>query len=438
MPQRLRVASESINKSMKSHVVIASGNHLSSNPRVVKEADALASAGFKVTVVGGAVSAVQKAKNRKLSAGKLWHHVEAFDMSRGGANEILLKMQRRLGIALWRKFRIPNSWQLFYGVDAIRQEVRRQNADLVIAHWEPALPAAVDALAAGQPAGVDMEDWFSEDLPMESRACRPVAWLAQIEGQLLREGRHSTCTSEAMADALVARYGCRRPIVVRNVFPRCERDGIDASWKDRSGAWCVRTHPQQARPAEAPVSFHWFSQTIGPHRGLESVFQALEGVRGDWELYLRGDIRGHEKWLEDVCQPAVRSRLYVHGSVEPAELPSRIAEHDVGLALELATPPSRDVTITNKFFQYLQAGLAVVASDTAGQREAAAIAPGAVTVFRNGKVAELQEMLQRLVADRELLRGMRAAAWVAGAELVWENEAPKLVKSVETALGRRS
>jgi glycosyltransferase involved in cell wall biosynthesis len=420
---------------MKHHIVIASGNHLSSNPRVCKEAAALTEAGFQVTVIGGSVSASQKAKDRRLSAGESWQHVEAFDMSRGGWNECFLKVQRRLGIALWRKFCIANRWQLFYGVDAIRGVVRRQRADLVIAHWEPALPAALDALTSGQPVGVDMEDWFSEDLPEESRTSRPVKWLAEMEARLLRDGRHTTCTSDAMADALAARYECRRPVVVRNVFPSSERAGIDGAWKDRSVDWHPRNQPDRPRPADAAVSFHWFSQTIGPHRGLESVFRALESVKGAWELHLRGDLRGYERWLETECPRAVRGRIRVHELVEPGELASRIAEHDVGLALELTTPPSRDLTITNKMFQYLQAGLAVVASDTAGQREvAAAAARGAVALFRNGDAVQLRETLQRLVTNRNILRGMRSVAWAAGAELVWENEAPKLVESVVKAV----
>jgi hypothetical protein len=422
---------------MKRQIVIVSGNHPCSNPRVVKEADALVAASFAVTVIGGSVSSSQKAKDLELLSRKPWRYVEAFDMTGRGLKALWLKLQRRAGIAWWNRFQISNCWQLFYGVDAIRRAVRTQAGDLVIAHWEPALPATIKALADGHAAGVDMEDWFSEDLPAESRAGRPVKWLAEMEARLLRDGRHTTCTSEAMADALVARYECRRPVVVRNVFPRSEREGIDGGWKDRSVDWHPRNEPDRPRPVDASVSFHWFSQTIGPHRGLESVFRALGSVEGAWELHLRGDLRGHERWLETECPRAVRSRIRVHDLVEPGKLASRIAEHDVGLACEARQPRSRDVTITNKVFQYLQGGLAVVASATAGQKEGAGEAPGAVMLYQPGDVEELRQVLQLLIHERTKLRAMRAAAWEAGGRLCWENEAPKLVESVERAIGER-
>jgi len=54
--------------------------------------------------------------------------------------------------------------------------------------------------------------------------------------------------------------------------------------------------------------------------------------------------------------------------VDGDDLLSRIAEHDIGFAGEMPHCRSRDLTVTNKILQYLLAGLAVVASGTAGQR----------------------------------------------------------------------
>ncbi len=59
----------------------------------------------------------------------------------------------------------------------------------------------------------------------------------------------------------------------------------------------------------------------------------------------------------------------MHPLIPANELLSRVAEHDIGLALELRQPDSRNLTVTYKFLHYLLAGLAVVASDTAGQSE---------------------------------------------------------------------
>lgn len=420
---------------MRSSVAIASGNHLCSNPRVVKEAEALSAAGLRVCVLGGAYAADLKRRDLKLAEGRPWEVRHAYDLTGNAAARIWLKAQRKLGLLLWSKARLANPCQIYYGTGKIARAVGRLDADLTIVHWEAALPAGIAQLKRGKAVGIDMEDWFSEDLLPSARASRPIAMLASMEKQLLSKGAHSTCTSEAMADALVERYHCRRPLAVRNVFPASERNKIDGEWRDRAGLSGTNS-PSSPRNETAPVSIFWYSQTIGPGRGLEELFAAAALLRGNFGIHLRGDIRGYEAWLDRMVAPQVRAKTRIHPVVDNEELLSRIAEHDVGFAGERPEPPSRDLTITNKFFQYLQGGLAVAASETTGQREAAQAAAGAVMLHKPGDVAALAANLQRMLDDRSFLNNTRAAAWEAGARLSWENEVGRLVEGVERALRR--
>jgi len=279
-----------------------------------------------------------------------------------------------------------------------------------------------------------MEDWFSEDLLPEARKGRPIQLLKTLEKDLLCYGSYSSCTSEAMADALVKEYGCRRPTVVRNVFPQKDREGLDGKWKDRPGMaqWMERNDPTAERPKEAPVSIHWFSQTVGPGRGLEILFEALEGMEGNWELHLRGNLKGYEKWLEGVCPAQVRNKLTVHELVGNEELLSRIAEHHIGFAGELKEPRSRDLTITNKVFQYLQGGLAVMASDTAGQKELAHEAKGALQLFPVGSVAGLQKIISKIFREAGVRETTRQRAWAAAERLGWERESERVIKNLSS------
>ena len=148
----------------------------------------------------------------------------------------------------------------------------------------------------------------------------------------------------------------------------------------------------------------------------------MDGLEGNWELHLRGNLKGYEGWLERVCPAGVRGRLKVHGLVVNEELLSRIAEHDIGYAGELGEPPSRNLTITNKFFQYLQGGLVVIASETAGQKEAAKEAGEAVFVFPLQKPGELRVGLEQLFNSPELLHARKQESWAAGSRLSWEAE----------------
>ncbi len=111
--------------------------------------------------------------------------------------------------------------------------------------------------------------------------------------------------------------------------------------------------------------------------------------------------------------------------------------HDIGLALEQSFIANRDLTITNKILQYLNAGLAVVASDTRGQREVLAHAPDAGVMVKLAETADLAQTLDRLLADRHALAWHQAAARrLAEQVYCWEKEAPRLLDIVERALGR--
>lgn len=112
-----------------------------------------------------------------------------------------------------------------------------------------------------------------------------------------------------------------------------------------------------------------------------------------------------------------------------------IAQHDLGLALEPTLPANKTCTISNKILQYLNAGVAVLASDTAGQREVLERVPGAGLLANLSQTGELTAQLDALLSDRRRIVAMGEAARRGAAEVYcWEREAPRLVAAVEQAL----
>jgi len=314
----------------------------------------------------------------------------------------------------------------------LRNAALRLQPVLAIAHSEAALFAAVDLRARGLRVGIDMEDWFSEDLPPEARKGRPVAALRRAEEQLLGCAVHATCTSEAMADALVQAYDCPRPMRVYNVFPEVEGVGVQ-NFVDRSAAsMSLAGTPSKGL---AVTSIHWFSQTIGPGRGLDNLFNAVIELPHELEIHLRGHLGNYRLWLDQAMSSCLREKVFVHPIVDGRELPARIAEHDIGFAGETALVRSRDLTATNKIFQYLQAGLLVLASDTRGQREVAAAAGQAVELYGADNISSLQAALAGMLSDVAGLRQRRSTARkVAEDRFSWSKERARLVSSVQAAV----
>ncbi|MEM6287574.1 MAG: glycosyltransferase [Bacteroidota bacterium] len=402
---------------MSTHIAIVTGSPLCRNPRVVKEASALAEAGFRVAVFRPVFSRPLAELDRALVADAAWAVETTVDLT---AQRVWPRLVRRASIEAVRRG-VERPEALGYGLRRTLALARAADADLTIGHQEVGLWVVNRLGEAGRRVGFDLEDWYAEDLLPEARRSRPLDLLRREEALAVRRGGHVTTTSDALAAAFAAAYDGPSPTTVYNAFPWADRAALDGETKDRLGG------DRQA------ISLHWVSQRVGPGRGLETVCDALHHVETPVELHLRGLCDPDTEAALRARLPADRGHtLHLHDPVPPDELLSRIAEHDIGLALEAPDPPSRDLTVTNKILHYLLAGLPVVATDTAGQREIAHKAPDAVSVFPSGDARRLGAAIEALAADPEVAG--RAALAAAEREFSWEVQRATLVSSVERAL----
>jgi len=413
-------------------VVVLTGNSLAHNPRVFKEAEALAQAGFDVDVFGAWLDSASKIRDQALLQGLPFRFTAVVDWTgndwRTTWGRYSGRVRTRLGLLAHRWMGLETGWQLGQGVQALARAGAGREADLYIAHSEPALQVSAGVLGRGKRVGVDMEDWYSEDLLPEARKRRPIKLLKGLERQLLNDGGHRTCPSGAMSAALGSEYRCRPPAVVYNAFKWSDRDQLDGRRLDRG--------------EKNRASLHWYSQTLGHGRGLEDLFEALPMLRQPVDIHLRGHrMAGFDDWLTAHVPPGWRQHIYLHPLVSNAALLSRIAEHDIGFAGEMQFCRNRDLTVTNKILHYLLGGLAVVASDTAGQREVAEQAQqatggeGPVRLYRAGDPASLAAQINALLASPERLAAAKASALLAARRVFcWERQAPVLVESVRAAL----
>lgn len=398
-------------------LLILTNGPLARNPRVVKEATALGAAGYAVTVLTPRNHAPSEPLDAALSVGAPFTRVPV-DLVPGFGTpswRIFLRLARhRLARAAITHLGWPSLHALGPAAVLLRA-ARAHPADLTIVHNEVPHAIGLRLLADGRRVAADFEDWHSEDLLPADRLHRPIALLQANERALLHRAAYVTTTSEILAATLQARYGGPRPAVLTNSFP---------------------LGPVSSPPAGRAPRLLWFSQTIGPGRGLEAFVAAWAETRQPGELTLLGEDRhGFAAGLRNRLPDSHRSRLHLAPLVAPDALPAFIARHDLGLALEHTAPASRDLTITNKILQYLNAGLALVATPTAGQREVLARSPAAgIFLDLSAPPADTAARLDALLADPALPARRTAARQLAASHYCWEREAPRLVALVTAAL----
>jgi len=113
---------------------------------------------------------------------------------------------------------------------------------------------------------------------------------------------------------------------------------------------------------------------------------------------------------------------------------STVSRFDVGLSLDLNDSLNRSLTICNKVFLYLQAGLLLAATDTPGQREIVESAPRAGFLYPPGDADALTARLEPFVAGRSRLIEAQEAAWQAGQERYnWDREGDEFLGAVRDA-----
>lgn len=401
-------------------ILILTASHLCRNPRVVKEATALGAAGYDVTVMSLSVQERFERMDRELLRGLPFKRVTIDYAADTSAARLADFFQRG---ATWVARRVCSELEIETAqtlgpASALLNFARSFPADLTIVHTEIPIWAAQHLIQDGRRVAVDVEDWYSEDLLFADRQSRPIKLLRYAEAFALRHAVYSSATAQSMADALTGAYQCPPPIVIRNSFPLQPRSRVD-----------------QPACTGAP-SFIWFSQTIGPGRGLELFFAAWARTTQPSKIYLLGDERpGYRQKLLARLPAARRGDVHFIPLVTPEELPFKLAEFDIGLALEPRWPLNRNITITNKILQYMNAGLAVIATDTAGQQEVMAAAPACGLLISAHETTEYAAKLDALLGDHGRLRATQLASRAAAErEFCWERETPRLLTAVARAL----
>ncbi len=398
------------NNNTRKKICIVTQSHLSRNPRVVKEAIALAKANYQVVIITSIFSEQLYIQDLTLIAN---YTIEIKLISKLNESTFISftdRLKRKIGTLINQHLRIENKFTLGYGINRYIDLCSKEKANLYICHQELATYVGNKLIKKGFNVAFDFEDWYAEDLLPSARKSRPINLLKKNEQNALHSGLFSYTTSQSLANQLALRYRCKTPMVIYNVFPSPQ---IPINHRIN---------------LTTPIKLFWFSQFIGAGRGLEEFITILNQFKKSVELHLLGDINLDFKHkLTDSLAP--QHVIHFHSLVEPDKLAEKIAFFDVGLALEKTDPLSRNLTITNKFFQYLQSGLPIIASQTDGQVEVFNKNNPGFLIKNNANASDLLE-LENWLYNEEALNSAKEKAIALAGIYNWENEEKKLIALV--------
>lgn len=409
-------------------VCLISPGHLSTNPRLVKEALSLREAGYEVTVVHGQFAAWGTEHDAPIA--QEIGNIRSVPFGRDRASDATYLKQTVLRHAARTLARVGLTNASL--VEAAHHPIVRDlaavassvPAELYVAHYVAALPAALRAARRrGALFAFDAEDFHPGDLPEAPEHALEKKLIGMIEGRCLPAAAYVTAASPMIAQAYANVYGIALPSTILNVFPK-------------RNAPAGPTRGGNARPGP---SIYWFSQTIGPGRGLETALEAIARAASKPHFYLRGTpAAGYEQQLRALSQRAgVADRLHFLEPAAPDELERLGGAFDVGYIGELPETLNRRIALTNKLFSYLLGGIPFLASDIPSHRMIADDFGPAMTLFSVNDAQSLSAAMDAILLDPERLAGARAHAWNLGQERFnWDQERAKLLALVDETLNR--
>lgn len=402
-------------------IVIVTPGQLGSNPRVVKEASALHDAGFAVHVIATRVLDMVEPRDSAVMEVAPWsvERIPFNDRKLWRGERAFQEVARRV-----QKF-APSARLTSYAHSAFSRRIAaasvRHPADLYIAHYPAALEGAARAATRhGSRFAFDAEDFHPGDLPERPELSAARGLISAIERRHLPRVAYMSAASPGIAEAYARTYAIPRPTVIRNVFEAACAPGAPTS-----------------KGSEPGPSLYWFSQVIGPDRGLECALEAIAQAKSAPHLYLRGTPqRGFaDRLVAQAAGLGCADRLHLLEPAAPAEMVHLAAQFDVGLVGETGATENRRIALTNKQFTYLLAGVPGVMSDVPAHVEFAAEAEGAAFLYKTGDSVSLAAALDHLFGDPARLAAARARAFKLGQDRFnWELESKVFVDIVRRTL----
>ncbi|MCZ4221794.1 glycosyltransferase family protein [Pedobacter rhodius] len=404
-------------------IVLITSGQPSLNPRLVKEADTLVAAGYRVKVIYQYWNNWGTELDRELLKTKKW----SFQLIGGSPDKQRLlynftRLQWKIGKLLVEKFGFKSWRELAIG-RCTKQVIRAAEnniANLYIAHNLAALPAA--ALAAkknNSKCGFDAEDFHRNEVT-DNIFDYDFKLKKNIEDKYIKQLDYLSTASPLISLAYSEIYPEQEPVTILNAFPK-------------------QLITRQGSVDDCKLKLFWFSQTIGIGRGLEELIEALAFIK-DYiiELHLLGNYDDQTKKSFEKISSAYSFNpdlIHYYHPIAPQKIFAFASQFDLGIASEISSPKNRDICLTNKIFTYIQSGLAVIASDTTAQKKLFEEYPDMGIVYKKNNPESLAAAIKIYIENRELLRKHQNRAYKYATEtLNWEVEQEKFLSIVKYTL----
>jgi len=367
-------------------ICVCTSNRADAEPRAPRHALAIACSdlGADVTLLDCAPAGGRDCRLQELKdVPRLSRITHYFGHRRNGVMKLIgCRAWQRLAQVLFRMCKVVLSGVLSPYTVGVENKLISVRADVYIAHdISMLLPAARAAKKNGARLIFDCMEFYSDmgdsQSEIESRIIEKLEsdWLPQCDLVL--------ASSDLVADEYVGKYGISRPLALYN---------------------CPRSEDRLPAKDSAEFRLYWRNSVIDlGQRGLDNAFVALTQLPLDISLHIQGRLPRDRRAVVGarMHELGIADRVVVHSPYSAEQAVMEASPHTIGLCLEYPGIRNQEITVSNKIFDYMMAGLPVVSSDLPGLAGVVDRSHGGV-LYRSGDASDLAAKISMLYHDHEM------------------------------------
>lgn len=431
------------------HILSIVTNNAVGDSRVLKSAETLAAAGYKVTLLAGLIGSVPlteisngftilRAPSVSKYGQNRYRPLFPFNYLLDLSNQYLPRGKRfvRYGCKLFTPDRLLWRWasptllkispKFLYacwpilkdGEKAFGKVIDELKPDIIHANDCDTLGLAMRAKRRALLKGRTIRILYDAHEYVQGVHRKHPNWrlaMTTMESSAIKRVDAVMTVSETIAGMLADDYKLNiRPSVVLNA-PRRQQPPIDDSLQT------IR----KKMGLSPDVPLHVYVGAAAPARGLDTMIEALVGAQGHHiGLVVNPGAAYVKALIRKAVELGVNERVHVHPYV-PEWYVSTFTSDATSGVIPILHHPNHEISLVTKYFEYLHARIPIIVSDVKTMSEEVLL-QGNGLVFTAGKAYELADRFEEITSERA--RFVEAITESMLDEYSWELQGDKLVE----------
>lgn len=301
-----------------------------------------------------------------------------------------------------------------------------QKADCICAiDLDTILPCLFTSQLKGTKRVYDAHELFCEMKEIVTRPSRYKMW-KWIERFTVPKFKHGYTVCEPIADEFEKMYGVKYE-TVRNVPVKTNSKNQNPNSREQG----TRDKAQE-EPTYKPQTFFLYQGAVNEGRSFETLIPAMKDV--DVPLHIYGDGNFMEQTKELIATNHLQDRVLLKGKIKPIELKNITAEAYAGITLFENNGMSNYLSLANRFFDYIQAGIPQLCVDYPAYRQINDQF-GIALLIPDTTEESISKGLNLLLSDAVLYAQLTENCKQAAAKLNWQEEEKILIQFYKELLG---